>query len=166
MSVSRPDAAPIRVVIIGNSGSGKSTLAKGLASQHELAHLDLDSLAWEPTQPPERKPLREAARSIQDFTAQHEQWVVEGCYADLVELLLPGASELIFLDLDVEKCQRNARLRPWEPHKYPSKQAQDANLDMLLGWIADYPGRQGVLGRNAHQALFDNFHGNKQRRTA
>ena len=27
--------------------------------------------------------------------------------------------------------------RPWEPHKYPSKEAQDANLALLIGWIRE-----------------------------
>jgi hypothetical protein len=60
--------------------------------------------------------------------------------------------------------QAHARARPWEPHKYASKEAQDANLDMLLGWIADYPSREGPLGRAAHEALFEGFTGRKERR--
>jgi len=153
-----------RVLVFGNSGSGKSTLAARLASADGLAHLDLDVLAWLPTDPPERAPLEEAGRAIREFTDRSDAWVVEGCYADLLELLLPSATEVIFLDLPVERCQAHARSRPWEPHKYPSKEAQDANLAMLLGWIADYPEREGVLGRAAHQALYEAFAGKKERR--
>ena len=51
-------------------------------------------------------------------------WVVEGCSADLIELLEPFVTELVFLDLSVERCQKNARERPWEPHKHTSKEAQ------------------------------------------
>ena len=36
---------------------------------------------------------------------------------------------------------------------------------MLLEWIAAYPDRDGVLGRRAHEALFDAFAGNKRRVT-
>ena len=36
-----------RIVVFGNSGSGKTTLARVLTSQYGLAHLDLDSLAWD-----------------------------------------------------------------------------------------------------------------------
>jgi|ERR1051325_6259003 adenylate kinase family enzyme len=46
-----------RVAIVGNSGSGKSTLALRLARSRGLAHLDLDTLAWEPVTPPVRRPL-------------------------------------------------------------------------------------------------------------
>ena len=157
-------AGPLRIVVIGNSASGKSTLASSLASEHGLEHLDLDTLAWQSTTPPERVPLNIAEKELRQFTSRHDRWVVEGCYADLMALLLAEATELMFLDLPVEACQRNARVRPWEPHKYPSKDAQDANLAMLSDWIAAYPTRSGVLGRQAHQELFDSFKGKKQRR--
>ena len=157
--------ASARIVIVGNSGSGKSTLASELASEHDLAHLDLDTLAWEPTTPPTRTPVDVAARELQAFVRRHERWVAEGCYADLVELLLPHADELIFLDRPVDVCQKHARRRPWEPHKYPTKAAQDENLEMLLDWIAAYPDRAGLLGRGAHEALFHAFDGNKRRIT-
>jgi len=156
---------PRRVLIVGNSGSGKSTLAAELARSHGLAHLDLDPLAWLSTTPPARVPLEEAERHIRAFTAEHTQWVVEGCYADLLELLRNEANELVFLDLPVAQCQANARCRPFEPHKYASKQAQDENLAMLLSWIADYPEREGVLGRAAHLALYEAFVGKKEQRT-
>lgn len=161
--IAPPDSNRYRMLIFGNSGAGKSTLATRLAADHGVRHLDLDELAWQPTQPPERVPLEIAGRKIRDFTAQFDSWVVEGCYADLLELLLPEATELVFLDPPVAICQDHARRRPWEPHKYPSKEAQDANLEMLLQWIAAYPERDGPLGRRAHESLFQAFGGKKRR---
>ena len=38
----------MKVLVYGNSGAGKSTYARALAAQHGLAHLDLDSIVWEP----------------------------------------------------------------------------------------------------------------------
>lgn len=151
-----------RVLIFGNSGSGKSTLASRLATERGMKHIDLDTVAWQPTDPPQRLPLDEARARLQSLTHDVEAWVAEGCYADLVELLMPRATELIFLDVSVERCQANAKRRPWEPHKYPSKEAQDANLEMLLEWIAAYPDREGELGRPAHVALFESFAGEKR----
>lgn len=153
----------MRIVILGNSGSGKSTLARSLAGE-DTAHLDLDTLAWQPTDPPVRTPLVQADAALRAFTGAHDRWVVEGCYADLVERVLDRATRLVFLDLPVEACQHHARLRPWEPHKYPTPEAQDANLPMLLEWIAAYPEREGPLGRAAHEALFVGFAGDKERR--
>jgi hypothetical protein len=65
------------------------------------------------------------------------------------------------LNPGVEGCIANARERPWEPHKYASKEAQDANLEMLIGWIRDYVARTDVFSLAAHRALFDSFGGDK-----
>lgn len=150
-----------RILIFGNSGSGKSTLARELMQSHQLAHLDLDELAWADTQPPQRAALKDSLAAIRRFTDANANWVIEGCYTDLLELIAPKASELIYLNLPIEDCIENARNRPWEPHKYASKAAQDENLDMLISWIAEYESRDDVFSQRAHQALYDNFEGKK-----
>lgn len=91
----------------------------------------------------------------------YEDWVVEGCYTDLLELLVQDASEIIFMDLPVEQCIANAKSRPWEPHKYESKQAQDANLEMLLAWIQKYKARSDSFSYEAHRNFYDTFQGKK-----
>ena len=152
-----------RVLIFGNSGSGKSTLADALSRQHQLAHLDLDTLAWQTGDPPERMPLAASQSQISSFLDDNAGWVVEGCYSDLIEFVLPAAEHLIYLDLPIEECIANARRRPWEPHKYATKADQDANLDMLIDWIAKYAQRSDVFSRAAHQDLFVRFPGSKAR---
>lgn len=154
-----------RIVIFGNSGSGKSTLAKALARDRSLAHMDLDTIAWDPGMPPSRKPLAESDAAIKSFMQANPDWVVEGCYGDLIELVIPFVSELIYLDLSVADCVANARSRPWEPHKYESKQAQDANLDMLIDWISQYDSRDDTFSQSAHRALYEKFNGVKTRYT-
>lgn len=150
-----------KIVIFGNSGSGKSTFANALVEQQGLAHLDLDTVAWKPVMPPQRESLEVSHEAIKAFTQVHSSWVIEGCYADLLELVLEQAEQLIYLNLPVELCMENARQRPWEPHKYESKEAQDANLAMLLDWIGQYQKRQDTFSQLAHQKLFDEFSGNK-----
>ena len=154
-----------KVIVFGNSGSGKSTLAAELRKEG-LAHLDLDVLAWLPSDPPERRPIDEAYAEIRDFVGDNDEWVVEGCYADLLELLKPLATEAIFMNLPVRLCQENAKYRPWEPHKYESREAQDDNLPMLLDWIAGYADRNDALSYQAHRALYDSFQGKKTELTA
>ncbi len=151
-----------RILLFGNSGSGKSTLAKHLCAEHALAHLDLDTLAWQDTTPPERRPVGESEKDIQGFTAKHDRWVIEGCYTDLLELVASRADEAIWLNLPVEACVENARARPWEPHKYPSKEAQDANLGMLIDWIRAYERRDDTFSKTAHRALFEGFTGRRR----
>jgi len=153
----------VRLVIFGNSGAGKSTLARQLASRRGLAHFDLDTVAWLPDTPPARTPLGDALTTLRDFLNEHPEWVVEGCYADLLGAALAAADGAVFLDLPVALCQAHARARPWEPHKYDSPEAQDANLAMLLDWIADYPRRRDEFSHRAHEALFEAFRGPKLR---
>jgi adenylate kinase family enzyme len=150
-----------KIVVFGNSGSGKSTLAKSLCSLEGLAHLDLDTLAWEPVMPPVRKSLKDSKREIDGFLGSNSKWVVEGCYSDLIQLVLGDSNEIVFLDLPTELCIANAKMRPWEPHKYDSKEAQDANLNMLLDWISQYDERKDTFSRTAHQAIYDSYKGRK-----
>src|SRR3954471_13017496 len=107
-----------RFLLVGNSGSGKSTLATRLAARDGLAHLDLDTLAWLPSTPPTRRPLADSERDIRSFLAANSDWVIEGCYADLLSLVDAPHTTLVFLNPGVEACIENARQRPWEPHKY------------------------------------------------
>ena len=144
---------------MGNSGSGKSTLAKRLSTEHSLAHLDLDTLAWLPTTPPQRDP--DGLAKLDAFLI-NERWVIEGCYADLLAHAATRCTELVFLDPGVDVCIAHCRARPWEPHKYASKEAQDANLPMLVEWVRAYETRTDEFSWQAHRALFDGFTGAKR----
>jgi adenylate kinase family enzyme len=151
-----------KVLIFGNSGAGKSTLARQLMQQHQLAHLDLDTLAWEPTSPPARRSLEASSAAIARFTAQNTAWVIEGCYSDLLELVTPDCTEMIFLNPGVETCINHCRSRPWEPHKYASKAAQDENLNMLIQWVRAYETRDDEFSLQSHRRLFDSYTGAKR----
>jgi adenylate kinase family enzyme len=155
-----------KILIFGNSGSGKSTLAKELSREHALAHLDLDKLAWLPKMPPTRRPIAESTREIEHFASSHSNWVIEGCYADLLQVVVPLCSEMIFMNPGIEVCVNNCKSRPWEPHKYSSKEEQDANLEMLIGWVKNYATRKDEFSLFAHRSLFDNFKGKKLERTS
>lgn len=153
----------MRIAILGNSGSGKSTLAARLARGHRLARLDLDAIAWEPHKEAVPREPTAASAAVRAFCAAHERWVVEGCYAGLMRVALESTPTLVFLDPGVEACLANCRARPWEPHKYPTKDAQDEKLEFLLSWVRDYEARDGDLGHAAHRALFDAYFGQRHR---
>lgn len=146
-----------RVLIFGNSGSGKSTLAKHFQKIKGLSRLDLDTIAWKPDAPTTRRSTEEARTALTEFTSRNEHWVIEGCYTDLLELLAPEATEIVFMNLSVEACINNARNRPWEPHKYESLEAQNKNLDMLIDWIKQYPKREDDMSLKAHTDFYDDF---------
>lgn len=151
-----------RVLIIGNAGSGKTTLARRLAGG-TAAVLSMDAVAWgEGTQ---RMPLADALRALDAFRAQHPSWIIEGCYADIAEPLLPHCTELIFLNPGIDACVAHCRARPWEPDKFASPDAQRAHVEALVAWVRDYERRDDEFGLRRHRALFDAFTGPKQELT-
>lgn len=106
-------------------------------------------------------PIAESKILIEEFTALNEAWVIEGCYTDLLEILAEFATEIVFLNLPIEQCLQNASMRPWESHKYASKEAQDENLEMLLAWISQYENRDDVFSLTAHTSFYEGFAGKK-----
>lgn len=150
-----------KILIFGNSASGKSTLARELSQLENLAHLDLDTLAWSSWSPPERTPLDAASKQIQHFIKLNSGWVIEGCYTDLLEVVSLEANEIIFMDLNLEQCIENARKRPWEPHKFQSKLEQDSKLEMLINWIKDYEIRDDIFSYRSHLNFYQKFSGKK-----
>jgi len=155
-----------RIVIFGNSGAGKSTLAKKYSAIYDLSHLDLDTLAWKKTVPPERKAIQESTVEINRFLSKNPRWVIEGCYADLLNIVLDSASKIIFLNPGTEACIENSKKRPWEPHKYASIEEQNQNLEMLIEWIKEYPVRNDEFSYKAHSKLYEEFPGEKEQFTS
>lgn len=154
----------MKVLIFGNSGSGKSTLARRLAQEHGVPHLDLDTIVWEPGKIAAQRAPDAIAASLDSFLATHDRWVIEGCYGELVEAASRQCTELVFLNPGMETCLERNRRRPWEPHKYASKQEQDAMLENLQAWVAGYYERQDDWSYQAHRRIFDAFRGQKSER--
>jgi adenylate kinase family enzyme len=151
----------MRVLVFGNAGSGKTTLARALAVAHGLAQLDLDSIVWESGQIAVERPADSIAASLHRFLADHDIWVIEGCYGDLIEAASSRCTELVFLNPGLAACLANNRRRPWEPHKYASIEQQDAMLEVLQGWVSDYYTRTGPASYEAHRRIFDSHTGTK-----
>jgi adenylate kinase family enzyme len=149
-----------RILIYGNAGSGKSTMACEAAHERGIPHLDLDAIAWGAVAV--RRPLAESVALLDAYVAAHPEWVIEGCYGDLVEAALPHASELRFLNPGVEVCVAHCHRRPWEPSKFPSREAQDRMLETLVAWVKEYETRADEYGLARHRAIFDAFEGPKR----
>lgn len=151
----------MRVLVFGNSGSGKSTYARRLATQHSLAHLDLDSIVWEPGKIAVQRPDTEILASLHQFLGEHEAWVIEGCYGELIEEVASSCSGLVFLNPGLETCLANNRKREWESHKYKSIEEQNAMLNNLQVWVAGYYTRDDSWSYAAHRRIFDRHDGPK-----
>lgn len=102
-----------------------------------------------------------AVRSL----SKNDCWAIEGCYGELVEAASKHCTEMIFLNPGLEVCLRHNRARPWEPHKYRSKEEQDAMLETLQEWVKEYYERNDPWSYRAHRRIFDSFEGRKTERT-
>ncbi len=152
----------MRSLIVGNSGSGKSSLARALAQGHGLAHLDLDTIYFVPGLVAVQRAPEQVQADLRAFVDAHPAWVIEGCYGDVVASALPFCSELVFMNPGSAACLANNALRPWEPHKYGSKQQQDSMLPFLQDWVRKYYERDDNCSYACHRRLFDSFNGVKR----
>src|SRR5207248_331273 len=116
-----------RIVIYGNAGSGKTTMAREVARTLTIPHLCLDHIAWAATAV--RLPFSESLAALNAFIAANLDWVIEGCYGDLIEAVLPHCTELRFLNPGIEVCINNSRNRPWEPDYCTSPEEQQRLLE-------------------------------------
>jgi adenylate kinase family enzyme len=151
-----------RIVLFGNAGSGKSTYAAYLAKVEGLAHLDLDTIVWEPGQVAVPRPQAAVEDELKRFLDAHTRWVIEGCYSECVEPASRGCTELVFMNPGEAVCLANCRARPWEPHKFASPAEQDRMLDFLLDWVRGYYTREESCSLARHQQVFRAFNGPKR----
>ena len=151
----------MRTLIFGNSGSGKSWRAREMAVQQQVPHLDLDTIVFVPGLIAVTRPRDEAMADLRAF-AEGGSWVIEGCYGDFIEAALPYCTELLFMNPGKEVCLANNGKRPWEPHKYESKEKQDSMLPFLLGWVGSYYEREDPCSYQYHRRVFDGFEGVKR----
>lgn len=156
----------MRIALLGNSGSGKSSLAQAIASTTGCRVLDLDTIAWEPQAELLLRPVEDAQTAVLDFCRREGDWIVEGCYTNLVAATFEFQPKLLFLNPGLQACSANCRARPWEPHKFPSEQDQAANLLPLLSWVAEYYTREGDLSLRAHLSCFAEYTGDKRELTS
>ena len=152
----------MRALLFGNAGSGKTFYAEHLARRHGLAHLDLDSIFWEPGQVGVLRPMPRVAEDLTSFLDAHSRWVIEGCTSALVALAAADCTELVFMNPGEAVCLANCRARPWEPQKYASKPAQDDKLALLLEWVHGYYVRDDEWSLARHRQLFRGHDGAKR----
>jgi adenylate kinase family enzyme len=85
-----------RVVVVGASCSGKTTFARELAGILGSTHVELDALHWGPDWVP--KPRPEFGR-LTDIATTQPQWVVDGNYRVVRDVVWPRATSIVWLNL-------------------------------------------------------------------
>ena len=101
-----------RIVVIGSPGSGKSVLARHLGQRTRLPVFHLDSLFWRPgwvETPAEEWKARQA-----DLVAG-DRWIIDGNYTETLDIRLPAADTIVFLDFPRRTCVRGILVRELTP---------------------------------------------------
>jgi adenylate kinase family enzyme len=154
----------MRLILLGNAGAGKSTMARRIIGSKPIPRLSLDEIAWD--EGPKRKPLHLSLQMLNDFIRNNEEWIIEGCYSDLIEAALPYCTELRFLNPGIDVCVAHCHRRPWEPEKFSSPDDQAAMLSQLVQWVREYETRDDEYGLKRHRQIFESFEGRKRECTS
>jgi adenylate kinase family enzyme len=86
----------LKIVVIGTSCSGKTTLAQNLSKELNITHIELDSLYWKPKW--ESTPIDEFKASVMDSLQSNDQWVVDGNYSKVRDIIWKEATTIIWLN--------------------------------------------------------------------
>ena len=149
-----------RIIIYGNSGSGKTTLARQLELQYGLDVLDLDDIAWE-SDWGQRRSFQASIAELRQFIDSHDDWIIEGCYGDLIDAALKDCTDLRFLNPGIEPCLANCRKRHCDWKKYKRAEDERSPLEELIPWVRNYDQRNDEFSLASHYAIFDKFAGQK-----
>jgi adenylate kinase family enzyme len=90
-----------RVLVIGSSGAGKSTFAINLGKIINLPVIHLDGEFW---QPGWIEMLREDWRENARGLVRRDRWIMDGTYDNSLDIRLPFADTVIFLDYPRRIC--------------------------------------------------------------
>lgn len=93
---------PKKILIVGNSGSGKTTLAQTISAKHDITAIHLDHLQWAPKW--QERPSEIFKQDVQDALDKHDSWVVDGAHSDALDIVIPQADAILYLDLPPLLC--------------------------------------------------------------
>jgi adenylate kinase family enzyme len=103
-----PTSRANRIVIQGASGSGKTTLATELAARRKVPHLELDGLFHQANWT--ELNLEEFRSSVATFVAR-PQWVIDGNYSHVRDIVWLHADVIVFIDLPKSQVMRQVATR-------------------------------------------------------
>jgi len=86
----------LRVSVVGTSCSGKTTMARQIAARCHIRHIELDAVHWQPNWTPLE---RDQFRSVVALAAAGDQWVIDGNYSAVRDIVWERATDVVWLNL-------------------------------------------------------------------
>lgn len=129
-----------RIAVIGSGGAGKSTLARRLGEKLGIQVVHLDAHYWKPGWIPTPE---DEWRPVVAELASRDEWIIDGNYGRTLDIRLPAADTVIFLDYGSLVClwrvlkrriQYQGRTRPDMNAGCPEK--VDAEF---IAWVWNFP---------------------------
>jgi adenylate kinase family enzyme len=137
-----------RVLVVGSGGAGKTVVARALAARTGLPLIHLDAHYWRPNWEP--TPVDAWRARVRELITR-SQWVMDGNYSSTLDLRLPAADTIVFLDLPRRVTLRrvlarwlrwHGRVRPEMPQGCPERMSLE-----FARWLWRFPreGRRRLL---------------------
>jgi adenylate kinase family enzyme len=85
----------VRLAVVGTTGAGKTTLARSISQRLSIPHVELDGIYHQPGW--KRLPEAEFRNRINE-EVDRPDWVIDGNYSEVRDLVWAAADAVIFLD--------------------------------------------------------------------
>ncbi len=150
--------APKRILVVGPSGAGKSTLTRAIGAKLAIPVVHLDAINWNPGW------VQSETNSFRQRLAEQikgDAWVVDGNYSAHLDLRLPRAEVVIWLDLPryiyfPRALWRSLRNYGRERDDVGPGNPERFDLSFFRDWVWTYKTRMGG-GRAGHVKLMANL---------
>jgi len=140
-------------MVVGTSCSGKTTLARRVADALGAPHVELDALHWGPDWT--ERPVDEFRDAVRE-RVEGDRWVVDGNYAMVRDLVLPRATDAIWLNyafpIVFSRALSRTSWRAMTGHRIYSGNRETFRRaflsgDSILAWVIRTHGRYAVSYR-------------------
>lgn len=138
-----------RIAVVGCIGAGKSTLARALGERLHVPVVHLDRLWWHdgsyriqgPASVERHTMPADQFRELQERLAAEDRWIIEGGYISDLDVRLPRATTVIWLDLPRHVCLWHLLCgHNWARADYPPQVHESVRwLASLSRWVLRYP---------------------------
>ena len=141
-----------RVLVIGCPGAGKTYFSKKLGEITHLPVIHMDNLYWNKDKTSVSR--EELIEKLLPYLKKDE-WIIDGNYHRTLEMRLPYATDVFFLDMPRQECIQGILERVEKPRDDIPWIESKEDAAELIAWTADYGFRTkdeeiALLNKNKH----------------